>query len=290
MDINMNWKVTLLKMIGACMHPGMSSECFIKTFTAVLNGVGPRREIALQNFKIAFPDSYKKQRCQWVRQSYEHLIRMGAECIMLQKDPRQVLEWVVRCRGEEWLEKAVASGKGAIIISGHVGNWELGGSWIAQKGLAPITAIVRHSQDPKEKSLVDAMRNKLGVKTLSKDAPMTRAVNVLRKGEFVGILSDQHGGNAGISAPFFGLQTSTSPGAAVFAWLTGTPLIPIRAVRLAPCRFEIVISPPIEWTKGNDRDAAILDITTKINQSVEEMVRAAPGQWLCQHRRFREHY
>lgn len=286
----MNWKEILLKMIGACMRPGISSECLIKTFTAVLNGIGPRRDIALQNFKIAFPDSDEKQRCQWVRQSYEHLIRMGAECIMLQKDPRQVFEWVVSCRGGERLQKAAAGGKGAILISGHVGNWELGASWVAQQRYAPLTGIVRHSQDPSEKSLVDQLRNKLGVQTLSKDAPMTRVVGLLRRGEFVGILSDQHGGNAGISTPFFGLPTSTSPGAAVFAWLTGTPLIPIRAVRLAPCRFEMVISPPIEWVKGSDRDAAILDITTKINEAVEEMVRAVPDQWLCQHRRFREHY
>ena len=286
----MNWKEVLLKVVGTCMRPGISSECLIKIFTTLLNGVGPRRDIALQNFKIAFPESDEKQRRQWVRQSYDHLIRMGAECIMLQKDPRQVLEWVVSCRGEEWLEKAAAAGKGAILLTGHVGNWELSASWAVQQGYAPLTAVVRHPQDPSEKSLVDQLRNKLGIKTLSKDAPMTRVVGLLRRGEFVGILSDQHGGNAGIPAPFFGLPTSTSPGAAVFAWLTGTPLIPIRAVRLAPCRFEVVVSPPIEWVKENDRDAVILDITTKINEAVEEMVRAAPSQWLCQHRRFREYY
>lgn len=286
----MNPKEILFKIATACMRPGVSSECLIKTFAALLNGVGPRREIALRNFEIAFPESDEQQRRAWVRQSYEHLVRMGAECVMLQKNPQQVLEWVTECRGVEWLEKAAADGRGAILVAGHLGNWELGASWVAQRGYAPITGIVRHSQDPREKSLVDQLRNKLGTKTLSKDAPMTRAAGLLRRGEFLGIMVDQHGGSAGIPAPFFGLTTSTSPGAAVFAWLTGAPLIPLYAARVAPCRFEVEVSPPIEWTKAQGRDAAISDITRKINEAMEKMVRAIPGQWLCQHRRFREHY
>ena len=149
---------------------------------------------------------------------------------------------------------------------------------------------VRESDDRDERGLIADMRTRLGVMSMSKRAPMTRAVSLLKRGEFLGILPDQHGGNEGIPVPFFGLETSTSPGPAVFAHHTGAPLVPIFSHRIAPCRHRIRIAPPVEWQKLSNRDDTIRAVTRKINEVVEQMVHEAPDQWLAQHKRFKEYY
>ena len=130
------------------------------------------------------------------------------------------------------------------------------------------------------------MRENLGLFTMSKHEPMLRAVSVIKKNKMLGLLCDQH--EEGFKAPFFGCETGTAQGPAVFAYLTRAPLIPIHGERLAPFRFRIVIGPEIKWKKGPDRESTLADITLKINRELEKMVLAAPGQWLWQHRRFRE--
>ena len=123
---------------------------------------------------------------------------------------------------------------------------------------------------------------------IDKREPMTRAISHLRKNGFLAILSDQHGGGNGLMVPFMGQVTSTVAGAAVFAYFTHAPILPVSIVRIAPFRLKIVFEAPIEWEKGTDRDSTIEDITVKVNLALEKMIKRTPGQWLWQHKRFKD--
>ncbi len=282
----MTWKSSLVDLIAHILRPGWRAGIVAVPLVALLRLAGPRAAVARKNLEIALPDETPERRRQILRGTYEHMIWVGLEALMLQRDPSQVLEWV-EVEGSERLE--ALRGKPAILFMGHVGNWELTACWIAQMG-HKVTAIVRESDDCDERGLIADMRARFGVMSMSKRVPMTRAVSLLKRGEFLGILPDQHGGNEGIPVPFFGLETSTSPGAAVFAYLTGAPLVPIFSHRIAPCRHRIRVASPVEWEKRKDRDDTIREITRKINEVVEGMVREAPDQWLAQHKRFKEYY
>lgn len=218
--------------------------------------------------------------------TYDHMIWTGIEFIALQRDPRMILEWA-DSEGAEILERA--SGSGAILLTGHVGNWELTAAWVAQMGW-PITAIVRESDDESERGAIDSMREHVGVHCMPKTAPMRRAVSLVKGGGFLGILPDQHesADTNGIMVPYFGIETGTARGPAVFALLTGRPLIPVFSHRVAPFRHKIRVAPPIVWSESASRDETIWNITKKINEVMEAMVLEAPGQWLAAHRRFRE--
>lgn len=222
---------------------------------------------------------------EMVRETYDNLAWVATETLALQRDPARVLEWV-ETEGADIL--CGLRNKAAILFTAHVGNWELMACWIAQFTADKLTVIVRESDDETERGLIATMRSRMGVTSISKRLPMTRVTSLLKRGECVGILPDQHGGKDGITLPYFGVETSTSPGPAVFAYLTGAPLVPISSRRIAPFRHKVLVEPPIEWHKLADRDETIRDITRKINESMERMVRAAPGQWLAQHRRFKE--
>lgn len=282
----MSWKTSLVNLSARLLRPGWRAGLAAGPLSALLRLVAPRRAVAAKNLEIALPEASAAERARILRETYDHLVWVALETVMLQRDPSRALEWT-EAEGAERLD--ALRGKPAILFMGHVGNWELTACWIAQRGHR-VTAIVREPDDGDERGLIAEMRARLGVMSISKRAPMTRAISLLKRGEFLGILPDQHGGDDGIPAPFFGLSTPTSPGAAVFAYLTGAPLVPIFSRRIAPCRHRIRVEPPIEWRKLSRRDDTIREVTRKINEAVERMIREAPGQWLAQHKRFKGRY
>ncbi|MDR1885714.1 MAG: lysophospholipid acyltransferase family protein [Synergistaceae bacterium] len=279
----MNLKETATGLLSRLLRPGICARVLASVLCAPLRIMAPRRGVALRNLEIALPDASDAERRRILRGTYDHLVWTGIEFIMLQRDPRQALEWV-EPENASLLDSL--DGRGAILLTGHVGNWELVAAWLAQRGHT-VTAIVQETDDH---NLIERMRSRVGLACISKKAPMTRAAAILRRGEFLGILPDQHGGHEGIPAKFFGLTTSTSQGAAVFAYLTKKPLVPIFSHRISPCRHSVRIGDPIEWDMKENREATILAITERINGVVERMVLEAPDQWLAQHRRFKEHY
>lgn len=280
----MSLKSAAIRILSSLMRPGISSLCAAAVLCPLLRAAGPRRAVAERNIRRAMPDAPDDEVRRLVRATYDHIIWTGIEFLALQRDPRQVLDWV-EAEGTEILDSV--RDDGAILLTGHVGNWELAAAWVAQSGI-DITAIVRESSDEGERRAIDGMREHVGVHVLSKAASMKRAVDVLRRGSCLGILPDQFEGSSGIKVPFLGIETSTARGPAVFALLTRRPLIPIFSHRVAPFRHKLRIAPPIEWSERETRDETIYEITRKVNDVMGEMVREAPGQWLAAHRRFRE--
>ncbi|GHV54758.1 lipid A biosynthesis acyltransferase [Synergistales bacterium] len=246
--------------------------------------IGPRRSVAAKNLSIALPNESKESIAHLVDATYEHLVWTGLELIILQREPKQALLWV-EAENAELLDELY--GKGAILMTPHVGSWELAGAWVAQRG-CKVTVIARDPDDGEDRDLINGMRRRTGIMLLSRGGSMKPAISVLKRGEFLGILPDQHGGGEGISVPFFGIETSTSHGPAVFAYLTGRPIVPVLSRRLSPFRHKVKVCPPIEPGGYRSRDEAIFEMTRAVNKSVEQAILEAPGQWLAQHKRFKE--
>jgi len=281
-----SWKSESIILLSKLLRPGPRAGCAAAVLSGLLKAAGPRRTVAAKNLSFILPDAPPKEIKRLVNETYEHMIWIGIELIMLQSDPRQVLEWV-EPENEDILENLV--GRGAVLVSCHVGNWEVTGAWLAQRGYC-VTTIIREPDNSEDRSLMVSMTERLGARVLSRKKPLTSAISILKRGEFLGILSDQHGGHEGVIAPFFGVDTPTPQGPAYFAYLTGRPIVPVFSRRVSPCRHKISIAPPIEWKKLSTRDETILDITRRVNASLERMILEAPGQWLAQHRRFRENH
>lgn len=280
------WKRKCIEWLGNVLRPGLSSRLFADGASLLLRIVGPRRRVALNNLCIAFPDISSGERRKLLKEHYQHLAWMAAEYFVLQRDPSQVLDWVVRIDGQEILDRYRNSGSGAVLLTAHFGNWELLAAWVAQKGY-PLYAIVRDPEDPDDRDLIDTYRRRVGLKTIEKGESMMRVVSCLKRGNFVGILADQYGGGEGVVVPFFGKQTSTATGPALFAYLLGVPIIPIFSFRLEPFVHRIVIGEPLSWQKRGSREETLIEITRKVNEAFEGMIVQCPAQWLWIHRRWR---
>lgn len=282
----MDWKVKAVIAFAKQIEPGWRANALAASLLLPLRLIKPRASVAIKNIDIAFPELSREEKAKILLESYDNLVWTGVETFALQRDPSVREKWIKEVEGERHFTDAIAAGKGIIGLAGHIGNWELAASILASR--VPITAIVRNPDNEFYSELIQATRERSGIKTLDKREPMMRGVSALRGNGVFGIMPDQHGGREGIKAPFFGVETSTLPGPAVFAYLTGAPIIPIQLIRLEPFKFKMIIDPPVEWKKLGDRDSTILDITIKANRCIEKMIRRAPGQWLWQHRRFKE--
>jgi KDO2-lipid IV(A) lauroyltransferase len=282
----MDWKVKLFLSFAKMIRPGWRANALFYFLFIPLRLIAPRKMVAQKNIELVFPDKTAEEKTKMLDESYRSMIWTGIEMLSWQKDPSLVDKWIVEIEGKEYMDEAFAGGKGVIVVSGHCGNWEHAAAWLGKncKGVG----VVRHSDDPFQKELIDTLRLTGGLRTLGKEEPMTRVISILKKNELIGLASDQHGGGDGIKVPFFGQMTSTFQGAAVFAWLTGAPILPYQSIRIEPFRFKLKIGPPIKWEKGNDREATLKELTTKVNLELEKMICRAPGQWLWQHKRFKE--
>lgn len=279
----MSWKAALLRGTRAFLSSGLRGRGAAALIGGLASLAGPRRDVALQNLARAFPDRDASWRKAQMRRIYHHLALGLVECQVIQKDPTQVLGWIESVSGLDHLDRALDQGRGVVMLTGHIGNWELLGAWLCQKGY-PMYAVVQRNEDPETEALIEESRRRIGLKTLSKSFGLRGVVKALRQGAVVGLLADQHGGE--LTVDFMGHPARTFTGPAVFSLLAGAPIVPVVSFRRAPFRHEVVALPPLALPRG-DRDAQIEALTVEVNELLEGLVRRHPEQWLWLHRRWR---
>lgn len=282
----MNTLPRLVHFLDTWVKPGVRSCTVRRIFRTILFVFHPRSDVALRNLQAAYPESGESWRRDVLRELYDHIAWSVAEYFALQKNPRNVLEWVSAGEGTDLLDEFAARRKGLIVLTAHLGNWELLAGWLAQRGY-PIHSIVRRHDDPDIESMTEAHRRRVGLVTIAKNEHMKKVVNLLRRGAFVGILADQKAGpREGIMAPFFGLPSLTYVGAAALGILAGVPVVPVAAFRRGPFRHEVIAGAPLGVPEEVPRNEAIVRMTEEANQRIEGFIRRNPEQWLWLHRRW----
>jgi KDO2-lipid IV(A) lauroyltransferase len=246
-----------------------------------------RREVAERQIAAAFPDKEPSEVRAIARASFEHLGTSAVETVLLPKlGARGVLDLVVEVEGWDVAEAALAKGRGAVLVAGHHGNWELLGAYIAARGV-PIDAVVRRMANPLFDAYLNETRAKLGVTVIRDEDAVKRVPRSFREGRMVALLSDQGvKGLASTFVPFFGRPAKTPRGAAVFALRFETPVVFACAIRRPDGKYRVVIE-PVSITPSGDKDRDVDAMTERYSQILEKWVRRFPEQYLWQHRRWR---
>ena len=249
--------------------------------------LGGRRRAALANLAIAFPDLPEAERRRLCRRSFEHLGLMAVElCFALSRPLERVLERV-RVEGLGHLRAAMERHGRVLVLTAHVGNWELLSVAHRLTGF-PLTIVVRPLDAPALNALAERLRLKAGVELVAKRGALRAVLSALDRGRMVGVLLDQNASRReGVFVPFFGRPASTSKGLALLAMRTRAPVVPIFAHREADGRHLVAIHPALEASGTPERDRAIIDLTMRCNAAIEAAIRRTPEQWLWIHRRWR---
>lgn len=188
----------------------------------------------------------------------------------------------------ERMEKALAKGKGCFILTAHFGNWELMSAATCLR-YAPNAAVVARPMDfpPLERLFTD-LRTRFGTEVIPKDHGMRRIIRVLRENRPVGILLDQNvDWYAGVFVPFMGRPACTNKGLALMALKTGTPVVPIYALRQPDGRYRVVFEEEVHLRVTGDKTRDVEENTRIFTEIIESWVRRHPEQWFWFHRRWK---
>jgi KDO2-lipid IV(A) lauroyltransferase len=241
------------------------------------------RRIARVNVDLAFPDWTDAQRARLVRRSLAHLGRMAAELGLLwTRPPDEALARVLRVEGGELLESARRDGRPVLVLSLHLGSWELLSLWLCRYGLV---APYRPPRVEELDAFVRASRERAGGRLVPPGAGGVRALmETLRAGGIAGQACDQDPGEgAAVFVPFLGVLASTRTLPARLASSTGAVAIVGWCERVAGRGFVIRFEPaPPELSREDATEG-----TRALNETLTRIVRTLPEQYLWSYKRFR---
>jgi len=280
---------TMRATIGALRALPWEAACKIGERLGVLGyrPLGIRKRVVEKQIAAAFPDLGHDAVVNLARESYAHLGRTFVETALLESIGKQgLLDLVENVQGWEIVDDVMSKGKGAVMVTGHIGNWELAGAYVAARGV-PIDAIVRGMANPLFDAYVNKAREAGGMTVVHDSDAVRRTPRSLRSGRAVAFVADQGVlGLASTFVPFFGRPAKTPRGAAVFALRFEVPVIFVVALRQPNGRFRVVVE-RIEARRTDDMDRDVDAIVTTFTQHLEKWVRAVPAQYFWQHRRWR---
>jgi len=249
---------------------------------------GRERNKTLSNIRTAFPKGFGQAQVEGLARAV--WVRLGQNLFEVVHSrgggPQRMVAQVVRARGVEHLRKALARGKGALVVSGHLGSWELLGGYLAS--LHPTSAVAQHLYDERFDRIVTDFREKdLGFSIIKRGLALRGILAALKEGRIVFALVDQDSGRDGLFVPFLGKEAWTQSGVARIAQRTGAPIVPAFMVRGTDGRFEAHLEPPFTVPSGKDPEAAVLEGVRRYTEAVESYVKAYPDQWMWMHERWK---
>lgn len=245
-----------------------------------------RRKVALANIGWAFPDQSVAWRKEQIKAMYRHFGRSFVELARFAPwGPERLLRGV-EIEGAEHLKEAVVGGRGVLVLTAHLGNWEL----LARMGTVagrPLSIVTRRFRSPAAEWTWRLLRRG-GPRLLVASGSARAIVAALGRGELVGYVLDQHSppGRA-VRVPFFGHGAATCKDLARLAVLTGAPVVPIFTWRGADGRHRIRVEPAVELASTGDAASRRWENTARFTGRIEAAVRAHPDQWLWIHRRWK---
>jgi len=240
-----------------------------------------QRRLAREHLAIAFPEKTAKERDLIGQRSFANLGRAAVEA--LQPDTRVELS----PEDEALLREAQAQGKGVVLVTAHIDNWELFARRIAALGL-PCGTVAREAQDPRLTEVLQKTRAQTGMRVFWRGSPMSarEVLRFLREGGMLGILIDQDTRVAGHFVPYFGRPAFTPRAAGDLAVRLGAPMIFGCAHRVARGLHRIVLR-RVEVPSTGDRDRDSLALTASATREIEDEVRKRPEEWVWMHPRWR---
>lgn len=277
----------LLKGMGALPRPlGRRVGAGIG---AIAWGFLPRlRRTGLRNLELAFPQMRAEERVRLLRRLYRYLGWELAEFCRMPRYTRENTQELVRYEGLEHYLAARDKGHGVLIVTGHLGAWELSSFWHSLMGY-PMAMVIRRLDNPRVDRLVNEIRCLHGNRVLHKDDFARGLLSAMRQGETVGILMDTNmTPPQGVFVPFFGVEACTASGLARVALRTGAAVLPGFLVwEQAEGKYVLHFGEEIPLTRTGDDERDTVENTAQFTAEIEGFVRRYPDQWLWVHRRWK---
>jgi len=215
-----------------------------------------------------------------VREVFRNFGRYLVDFFFMYKVNKRFVAENVTFEHKEYFDRAMARGKGVIILTGHIGNWELGAAVLAEIG-HQMTVIALPHKERSVNDLFNRQRRKHGVMIVPTSVAIRRCIEALRKNQMVALLGDRDFGSFGEPMMFLGRKTHIPKGAAVFSYKTGATILPAFVLPTGDGKFKTCFAEPIVPREGkSDEKAIIEELMEKGTMALEGFIRAFPTHWL----------
>ena len=250
---------------------------------SLLWSIRGRRRVVDTNLRVAFPDKSRKERNCIAWGNYHWFARFAVDVLRLATWQHRT-EAFVQVRNLEVLDEALAENRGALLVTGHLGNWEFIPAVLAERGY-PMTVYAGAQTNPLTDELHNETRRGFGIHLLGKGADAVMEIwHALKQKRIVGLLIDQDERKSGVFVDFFGTPASTRRGVAAFHRMFDSPVL------LCVCPYVgdgvEVIFKRIEFTASGNPGVDEHELLQRATSAFEEQVRQCPKQYFWMHRRW----
>jgi KDO2-lipid IV(A) lauroyltransferase len=282
------WLVLAVARCLGAMPRGLARLAAGALAWSVYRVFGRLRRVGLRNLELALPDLPAGQRIRILGGVYRHLGWQLVEfCRMARYTPQNTRDWI-RSEGLEHYRAAQARGKGVLIVTGHLGAWELSSFYHSLMGY-PIGMVIRRLDNRYLDDYVNRIRCLHGNRVLHKDDFARGLLSAVRAGDTVGILMDTNmTPPQGVFVEFFGRAACTASGLARVALKTGAAVLPGFMVwEASEGKYVLHFGPEISFERTENAEADVAAATQQCTAAIESWIRRYPDQWLWIHRRWK---
>lgn len=246
-----------------------------------------RRGAVHENLRTAFPEQSEMWRARVVGDSYRHLGREAAVLFRMPRwSPAEILDRV-RFENFDVVDEAMAAGRGVVVLTGHLGNWEIAGAALAARGY-PLDVVGKGMSNRAVEADLFRVRERLGMSVIPMGEAPKRVLDGLERGRMVALLGDQNAHRGGVFVDFFGRPASTPRGPALFALRKDVPIFCGFATRDRTGAAGYTLrAHAIGAERSGDLDADVVRVLSAYHSLLEHAIREAPEQYFWHHRRWK---
>jgi len=250
----------------------------------------PHRRIVRSNLQFIYPGWSRNQIHKRAKRIFQHLGITLLEFLQMAYISSEELVSNIQIEGQEILAEALAKQRGIVLVSAHMGNWEIAWQICPIYFQRQITGVAKKLRNVRLNRLIHTRRIRYGNRIIYKKGALPDMMHTLRQGEVVGLLMDISRRFEGVEVKFFGRRATATPAAALIAVRCKSPIITAFSHRDAKGQLIIRIEPPVEIQRTHDLRTDLQINTQLITDRVERAIRNYPEQWNWTLKRWKDFY
>lgn len=273
----------LIRMLPLRFLPRFAG-CIVRLGSPLLQS---RKRVALRNLRNAFPEKAESELERIARESFVSVTTAFLELLWFPRLTREQLSEKVAISNPDLIAEVNACGKGAICLTAHFGNWEMGAQAIINRLVIPTHVIVKTQSNKLVDKKINDLRMQFGGTIVPMGLSIREILRALQRGGAIILAADQTAPKESILIEFFGRAVPTFQGPAAFSLKSGALLILFMTVRQSDGRYNLLVEKvPSEDLKSSSEEN-VLELTRRQVKMTEDIIRAHPEQWMWMHKRWK---
>jgi KDO2-lipid IV(A) lauroyltransferase len=236
------------------------------------------RRAVKENLKVIFPEKPNREIHRLRIRMFRNFAKYLVDFFRFSKLDKDYIKKNIRLENIHYLKEALAKGKGVIVLTAHLGNWELGGAVIGLLGY-PLWVVALPHKDKRVNNFFNYQRESKGMRVIPLGKAVKQCLNALKENGMVALVGDRDFTEKGLIIDFFGKPAFFPEGAVAFSLKTSAIIVPGFMLRNKDDTFTLRIERPLEYSSEDNRDNDFRKLISKYKVIFEDYIRKYPDQW-----------